>query len=163
MFTTRRINHPGIVCALACALLTFAMSGTAAAIPHQHTKASAARAQARYYSSYGEPAQSKAWTPTKTQIQSARAQARYYSSYGEPAQSKAWTPTKTQIQSARAQARYYSSYGEPTPLVAPQPPAPSDDTPWLPIALAGAAALAIAAASATRLRIRRGRATQVGT
>ena len=137
MFTTRRINHPGIVCALACALLTFAMSGTAAAIPHQHTKASAARAQARYYSSYGEPAQSKAWTPTKTQIQS-----------------------------ARAQARYYSSYGEPTPLVAPQPPAPSDDTPWLPIALAGAAALAIAAASATqlrRLRMRRRRATQVGT
>ena len=147
MLTTRRINHPGIVCALACALLTFAMSGTAAAIPHQH-------------------AQSEAWTPTKTQIQSARAQARYYSSYGEPAQSKAWTPTKTQIQSARAQARYYSSYGEPTPLVAPQPPAPSDDTPSLPIALAAAAALAIAAASATqlrRLRIRRRRATQVGT
>ena len=40
MFTTRRINHPGIVCALACALLTFAMSGTAAAIPHQHGKGS---------------------------------------------------------------------------------------------------------------------------
>ena len=154
MFTTRRINHPGIVCALACALLTFAMSGTP---PPPDSRRAPARTR---------DAQSKAWTPTKTQIQSARAQARYYSSYSEPAQSKAWTPTKTQIQSARAQARYYSSYGEPTPLVAPQPPAPSDDTPWLPIALAGAAALAIAAASATqlrRLRIRRRRATQVGT
>ena len=46
-----------------------------------------------------------------------------------------------------------------------QSPAPSDDTPWLPIALSVAAALATGAAGATlarRLRIRR-RATRVTT
>jgi hypothetical protein len=47
---------------------------------------------------------------------------------------------------ALAQERYYSSYGEPTPLIAPESPPPSNDTPWLPIAFI-AAALAIAAAA----------------
>jgi len=106
VYTARRINRPAIVCALACALLASATSGTAAARPNQYTHASAALAQERYYSSYGEPA----------------------------------------------------------PLTAPQPPAPSDDTPWLLIGLSIAAALAIAAASATqlrRLRIRRRRAARV--
>lgn len=74
------------------------------------------------------------------------AQERYYSSHGTPDSS-----------AALAQERYLSSYGEPEPLTLPQSPAPSDDTPWLPIALASTAALTIVAASATqrrRLRLR---------
>ena len=83
-------------------------------------------------------------SPTRhTQASAALAQERYYSSYGDASDandsSAALDANQTQIQSARAQERYYSSYGEPEPLVAPQPPAPSDDTPWLPIALAIAA------------------------
>jgi hypothetical protein len=108
VFTARRINRPAITCALACALLASAMSGTAAARPHQHTKASAALAQEHYYASYGDPA----------------------------------------------------------PVVASQPPAPSDDTPWRLIALSSAAALVIAAATASqlrRLRIRQRGATQART
>jgi hypothetical protein len=64
---------------------------------------------------------------------------------------------------ALAQERYFSSYGEPEPLTQPQSPAPSDDTPWLPIALAITGALVIVAASATqlrRLRLRRRRAVR---
>ena len=59
---------------------------------------------------------------------------------------------------ALAQERYYSSYGESEPLTVAQAPEPSDETPWLPIALSVALALAVVAASATltrRLRIRR--------
>ena len=62
--------------------------------------------------------------------------------------------------SALAQERYYMSYGEPEPLTRPLP---SDDTPWLPIALSITAALVIVATSATplrRLRRRRRRATR---
>ena len=65
--------------------------------------------------------------------------------------------------SALAQERYYMSYGEPEPLTRPQAPVPSDDTPWLPIALSITAALVIVATSATqlrRLRLRRRRATR---
>jgi hypothetical protein len=95
------------------------------------------------------------------QVRAARAlaQERYYSSYGEPETIGAGTSA------AQAQERYYSSYGEPEPLTVAQSPEPSDDTPWLPIALSVAMALAIVAASATaarRLRIRR-RATRVTT
>lgn len=79
MFTARRINHPAIVCALACALLAFATSSTAAARPNQHTKASAALAQERYYASYGTPPPTAA-----ARERAALAQERYYSSYGEP-------------------------------------------------------------------------------
>jgi hypothetical protein len=64
---------------------------------------------------------------------------------------------------ALAQERYLSSYGEPEPLTLPQSPAPSHDTPWLPIALVIAGALVIVAASATqlrRLRVRRRRAVR---
>jgi hypothetical protein len=68
------------------------------------------------------------------------AQERYYSSYGTPNSSP-----------ALAQERYLSSYGEPEPLTVPQAPAPTDDTPWLPIALS-ITALVIVAASATQLR-----------
>jgi hypothetical protein len=64
---------------------------------------------------------------------------------------------------ALAQERYYMSYGEPEPLTRPQSPVPSDDTPWLPIALSITAGLVIVATSATqlrRLRLRRHRATR---
>ena len=89
----------------------------------------------------------------------ALAQERYYSSYGEPGTTDAGTSA------AEAQERYYSSYGESEPLTVAQSPEPSDDTPWLPIALSVAVALASIAASATlarRLRIRR-RAARVTT
>jgi hypothetical protein len=80
VFAARRINRPAIVCALACALLASAMNGTAAARPHRHTKASAALAQERYYSSYGTPQPSAA-----SRERAALAQERYYTSYGDPA------------------------------------------------------------------------------
>ena len=82
----------------------------------------------------------------------ALAQERYYSSYGEPEAIDADTAA------AAAQERYYSSYGESEPLTVTQSPQPTDDTPWLPIALSVAVALTIVAASATmarRLRLRR--------
>jgi hypothetical protein len=72
---------------------------------------------------------------------------------------------RTQEAAALAQERYYSSYGEPAPLTVAQSPEPSDDTPWLPIALSVAIALATVAVSATlarRLHIRR-RAARVIT
>jgi hypothetical protein len=72
--TARRIHHPAIACALACALLVAALGGTAAARSSTHAAIAAPLAQERYYSSYGEPPQSA----------SALAQERYYSSYGEP-------------------------------------------------------------------------------
>jgi len=59
--------------------------------------------------------------------------------------------------------QYLSSYDEPESLTPPQSPVPSDDTPWLSIALWITGALVIAAASAThfrRLRIRRRRAVR---
>jgi hypothetical protein len=80
VYTARRINRPAIVCALACALLASATSGTAAARPNQHTHASAALAQERYYSSYGTPQPSAA-----ARERAALAQERYYSSYRNPA------------------------------------------------------------------------------
>jgi len=95
----------------------------------------------------------------RTQGAGALAQERYYSSYGEPGTIDAGTSA------AEAQERYYSSYGAPEPLTVAQSPEPSDDTPWLPIALSAAVALAIVAASTTlarRLRIRR-RAARVTT
>jgi hypothetical protein len=45
----------------------------------------------------------------------------------------------------RAQEQYYSSYGAPEPVHVAPSPAPSDDTPWLAIALTAAALLAIVA------------------
>ena len=89
----------------------------------------------------------------------ALAQERYYSSYGEPETIDAATSA------AKAQERYYSSYGTPEPLTVAQSPEPSDDTPWLPIAISVAFALTVVAASATltrRLRVRR-RAARVTT
>jgi hypothetical protein len=87
----------------------------------------------------------------------ARAQERYYSSYGEP------RPIEVGTAAARAQERYYSSYGKPEPLTPPQSPSPSDDMPWLPIALSIVITVVVATASATRLRIRRRRAARVTT
>ena len=94
----------------------------------------------------------------------ALAQERYYMSYGKStATDDNATPA---ADSALAQERYYMSYGEPEPLTRPQSPVPSDDTPWLPIALSITAALVIVATSATqlrRLRLRRRRATRSTT
>ena len=87
-----------------------------------------------------------------SQTAAARAQERYYTSYSEP------EPIDGPSAAALAQERYYASYGEPESLTVAQSPEPSDDTPWLPIALSVAVALAGVAASATlarRLRIRR--------
>jgi hypothetical protein len=95
----------------------------------------------------------------RTQAAQALAQERYYSSYGKPETIDARTAA------AQAQERYYSSYGEPEPLTGAQSPQPSDNTPWLPIALSVALALVIVAAGATlarRLRIHR-RAARVTT
>jgi hypothetical protein len=88
----------------------------------------------------------------RTQQDVALAQERYYTSFGDPATIDVSTAA------AEAQERYYSSYGEPAPLTVAQSPEPSNDTPWLPIALSVAGALAIVASSAMlarRLRIRR--------
>ena len=107
-------------------------------------------------STLGGPPAARASTGPQTA--SALAQERYYSSYGNPATTDAGSSA------AQAQERYYSSYGEPEPLTLPQSPAPTDDTPWLPIALAIAVALTVAAASTTqlrRLRIRRRAARSV--
>ena len=123
MSTASRIHRPAVLCALACALLVFAINGTAIAATNANRQASAALAQERYYSSYGETETADAGTAA-----------------------------------ALAQERYYSSYGEPAPLTLPQPPAPPDETPWLPIALSIAIALGIVALTATllrRIRIRR--------
>jgi hypothetical protein len=94
-------------------------------------------------------------------VDRALAQERYYVSYG---QSTATDDNVTPAADfARAQERYYTSYGEPEPLTRPQSPVPSDDTPWLPIALSITAGLVIVATSATqrrRLRLRRRRATR---
>jgi hypothetical protein len=95
-----------------------------------------------------------------TPVSAALAQERYYSSYSTPETIDAGNTA------AQAQERYYSSYGEPQLLTAPQPPATTHDTPWLPIVLAIAAGVAIAAASATqlpRLGIRRRRAVRART
>lgn len=77
MFTARHIHSLAVGCALAWALLVFAMSGAAAAQASDVTQ-SAARAQERYYSSYGKP------RPIDAGAAAARAQERYYSSFGEP-------------------------------------------------------------------------------
>jgi hypothetical protein len=95
----------------------------------------------------------------QTKSAAALAQERYYSSHGKPVTIDAGASA------AHAQERYYSSYGEPEPLTVAHSQTPSNDTPWLPIALSVAAALTIVAASATqarRLRIRR-RAARVTT
>jgi hypothetical protein len=78
------------------------------------------------------------------------AQERYYASLGN-----------ADTSAAIAQEQYLGSYGEPQPLSPPQSSLPSDETPWLPIALAIAGTLVVVAASATqlrRLRLRRRRA-----
>jgi hypothetical protein len=92
----------------------------------------------------------------RTRMAGVLAQQRYYESHGKP-------ETIDATSAAEAQERYYASYGEPEPLPVAQAPEPSDDTPWLPIALSVLVALATIAAGATaarRLRIRR-RATRV--
>lgn len=122
MLTARSINRTAVLLTFTCALAVFAVSGAGTARADQDAPTAAARAQERYYSSYGKP-----------QTIDARTAA------------------------TRAQERYYSSYGEPEPLTLAQPATPSDNTPWLPIALSIAVASAIVAASAAQLRRLRGR------
>src|SRR5918999_2177826 len=133
-----------------------AISGAAPARANEQTQPGGALAQERYYSSYdgtetidaGAPARAK----EPTQSARALAQERYYSSIGGRETIDAGASA------APEQERYYSSYGEPEPLSLPHPRVPSDDTPWLAIALSIATALAVVAASATqlhRLRARR--------
>jgi hypothetical protein len=107
---THRLRRPARLCAIACALLVPATTGTAAA-------AADPLAQERYYQSYQPP-------------------------------------------DVSAQEQYYSSYGEPEPLI----PSPSDDTPWLLIAVSITGALTAVAVSVTqlrRVRIRRRRAARI--
>jgi len=121
---TRRICSPALGGVLAFTLLMFAVSGAAVAQSND-VRQSAARAQERYYGTYGQP-----------------------------------QPIDAGTVAAKAQERYYSSYGEPE--TSTQPPSSSDDTPWLPIAIA--ITLAVITASAThlrRLRVRRRRAARV--
>jgi len=150
MFTTRT-HRPAIVCALACALFASVIGDAAAARANEQTRSAAALAQERYYSSYGgdrETIDAGALARANGRTQSARAlaQERYYSSIGGHDKIDAGASA------APEQERYYSSYGEPEPLSPRQAPVPSDDTPWLAIALSVAVSLAVVAASATQLR-----------
>jgi hypothetical protein len=161
VFAARRIHCPAIACALARALLASAMSGTAAARPNQRTQVSAALAKERYYSSHRAPQTIDASTPA-AQRQDLRSpdahDAAALASRGVEAPAPDTATTDADRIAALSCERMAAAYGEPAPLTAPQPPAPSDDTPWLAIALSIAVALTIAAASATqlrRLRIRR--------
>ena len=77
MFASRTHTRT-IICAIACALLAFALTGVAPASANEHTQAAGALAQERYYSSYGESGTIDAGTAA------AESQERYYSSYGEP-------------------------------------------------------------------------------
>jgi len=90
-----------------------------------------------------------------TRAAGVRAQQRYYESSGKSA---APDPGKF---AAEAQERYYSSYGEPQPLPVAQSPEPSDDSPWLPIALSVAVALAVIATGTAAARRLRRRPTRV--
>jgi hypothetical protein len=125
VLSTRRIHRPAILTAFACALLVSAISGPAAARPQQDLRSPDARDAGRTSSLAGT---------TSTPRQNLR------------------SPDARDVEIALAQERYYSSYGEPEPLTLPQSPIPSDDTPWLPIALSIASALVIVAASAIQLR-----------
>jgi hypothetical protein len=91
----------------------------------------------------------------RTRAAGVRAQQRYYESFGKP---EAIDLGKF---AAEAQERYYSSYGEPQPLPVAQSPEPSDDAPWLPIALSVAVALAVIAAGTAAARRLRRRPTRV--
>ena len=72
--------------------------------------------------------------------------------------------TRDAASAALAPERYFSSYGAPEPVTRTQSPAPSDGTPWLPIALSAGAALAVIALSSTQLRrVRTRRRRPVGT
>jgi hypothetical protein len=134
MFPRRTIRG-----ALVCALLTCAV-GVASAGAHPVAP------QAKYYASYGATKQA--------QLDGAFVQNRDFASRGGAGIGPFSRPD------IAAQARYYSSYGDPQPLTLARQPEPSDETPWLEIALIAAAALALAATGAavavrTRRRVAR--------
>ena len=141
MFNSRIIDRTAIACGLACTLLAVAMTGAATALPNDLSSPDA-RDAALTSSFAGTTTPVTPWQDLRSP--DARDAARN--------------------ESALAQERYYSSYGDAKPLARPQSPSPSDDTHWLPIALAIAATLAAVALSAAllrRLRVRRRRAAQI--
>ena len=126
------------IVASSCLALPASASAVTGVAPQ--TQSAAALAQERYYSSYDD---SETLDGGRS---AALAQERYYSSYDD-SETLDGGPS-----AAQAQERYYSSYGDPEPLTVAETQAPSDDTPWLPLALSAAGALAIVAASAHRVR-----------
>ena len=152
MFASR--TRRTVICAIVCALLASAFTAVAPVSANERTQAAGALAQERYYSSYSTPHTIGAGNPAGAAAQDLRS-----ADTRDAAQVESPPPTPA----AQAQERYYSSYGEPEPPTAAQSPQPSDDTPWLPIALSITAGLVLVAASATqlrRLRLRRHRATR---
>jgi hypothetical protein len=126
--------------AIACALLATAMSTAASARPLQDLRSPDARDAAQTSSLAGTISHTRQDLRSPDSRDAARAE-----------------------EIALAQERYDASYREPEPPVVAQSPAPSDDSPWLPVALFVAAAFAVIAASAVgvgRVRIRRRRAAQ---
>jgi hypothetical protein len=83
------------------------------------------------------------------QVRRAQATEQYLQSFGAPA-----TPEQQQAQRARATEQYLQSYGASEPIV---PSGSTSETPWLPIALAGAFVLAgLGAVQIRRVRRRTG-------
>ena len=77
-------------------------------------------------------------------VQRAEATEQYLQSFGAPA---------TQAQRAQATEQYLQSYGAPEPIVTS---APTSETPWVPIVLAGAFVLiGLGAVQIRRVRVRR--------
>jgi hypothetical protein len=112
----------------------WAATTTAAAATPTPAALDAARAQGRYYASYGRSAP----TNQATKLDAARAQGAYYASYGRSAP----TTQATKLDAAKAQGAYYASYGHPAPIASAatatsEPSRPS----WLGFALAACGAL----------------------
>lgn len=136
MFDASRLRRSAILGALACALLAATTTAVAAAAAQPNDGA-----HCRVQLGAGLPFVPCPHDPN-------------------PQHESTLTPSddSPQLTAAQAQERYYSSYGEPEPITAPLAPAPTNNTPWLTIALAAAVALAAASIAAIhrhRLRLRR--------
>jgi hypothetical protein len=77
--STRHTHHRIVISAIVCALLASALTNVAPAGASQRTLLAGARAQERYYASFGK---SRAIDPAR--LAAAKAQGRYYASYGHP-------------------------------------------------------------------------------
>jgi hypothetical protein len=98
----------------------------------------AALAQERYYSSHRAPQTIDAGTPAaqRQDLRSPDARdAAELASRADEAPAPDTATTDADRIAAVSWERIAAAYGEPEPLTAPQPPAPSDDPPWLAIAL----------------------------